>query len=421
MDEPKVSLVIVSRDRPAGLHRLLCSLQFQCYRNFEVIIVTNSEITVSKQVCVVPFDDANISAARNVGIQHSQGDLVAFCDDDAIPEPTWLEELVAPFSNKAVGIAGGFVRGRNGIDFQWKAQQVNQFGFDKPLDIEDEHKAQIFGQQDEWSPKVQGTNCIFRKSLLEELGGFDENFKFYLDETDISYRASKQGWLTAIVPNAEVQHGFLESARRTAMRVPKSLFAEGSSKAYFCKKHGNGASTLQEYDQFKSMQRKRLLQMMVSGLIGPWEVELLLSTLEKGLIAGQKLNLNKPVVSKNKQRDFITYTQGDGINCSGEVIAGSVLSRKTLEKAAIKASSAGKIVTLFCWSFTTLFHRRYFDEMGFWRQTGGLFGKSERDALYFQYATVLSRSKLELKWLKKLRKTDKLSVYRFNKVLTVTK
>ncbi len=421
MDEPKVSLVIVSRDRPDGLRRLLCSLQFQCYRNFEIIVVTNSVITVSNQVCIVPFDDPNISAARNVGIEHSQGDLVAFCDDDAIPEPTWLEHLVAPFSDKAVGIAGGFVRGRNGIDFQWKAQQVNQFGFDKPSVIEDENEGQIFGQQGAWCPKVQGTNCVFRKSLLTELGGFDENFKFYLDETDLCYRASKQGWLTAIVPKAEVQHGFSESARRTAMRVPKSLFAEGSSKAYFCKKHGSGANSVQEFDRFRGEQNQRLIQMMVSGLIAPRDVQMLLSTLEKGLSVGQKLTLKNQVLSKDKQRAFTTYMKKNEANRSGVVLAGSVLSRRTLEKAAIKASGTGKIVTLFCWSFTTLFHRRYFDERGFWRQSGGLFGKSTREAAYFQYATVLSRSKLELNWLQKLRKTDKLSVYRFNKVLTVTK
>ena len=421
MDEPKVSLVIVSRDRPDGLRRLLCSLLFQCYRNFEVIVVTNSDIMASNQVCIVPFDDPNISAARNVGIEHSQGDLVAFCDDDAIPEPTWLEHLVAPFSDKAVGIAGGFVRGRNGIDFQWKAQQVNQFGFDKPLGLEDENLGQIFGQQGAWCPKVQGTNCVFRKSLLEELGRFDENFKFYLDETDLCYRAASKGWLTAIVPKAEVQHGFSESARRTAMRVPKSLFAEGSSKAYFCKKHGNGVSSLEEFDRFRDEQNQRLIQMMVSGLIAPWDVQMLLSTLEKGLCAGQKLTLKNQILNKDKKRDFTTYTQENGATRIGEVIAGSVLSRKTLEKAAVNASNAGKIVTLFCWSFTTLFHRRYFDERGFWRQSGGLFGKSTRDAAYFQYATVISRSKLELNWLQKLRKTDKLSVYRFNKVLTVTK
>lgn len=421
MDEPKVSLVIVSRDRPDGLRRLLCSLKFQCYRNFEVIVVTNSDITFSNQARIVPFDDPNISAARNVGIEHSQGDLIAFCDDDAIPEPIWLEHLVVPFSNKSVGIAGGFVRGRNGIDFQWKAQQVNEFGFDKPLGLEDENVGQIFGQQGAWCPKVQGTNCVFRKSLLTDLGGFDENFKFFLDETDLCYRASSQGWLTAIVPKAEVQHGFSESARRTAMRVPKSLFAEGSSKAYFCKKHGNGANSLQEFDRFRYEQNIRLIQMMVSGLISPLDVQRLLSTLEKGFCAGQKLTLKKPMLNKDKQRDFTTYIEKSREICSGQVIAGSVLSRKTLEKAAIKASNAGKIVTLFCWSFTTLFHRRYFDERGFWRQSGGLFGKSTRDAAYFQYATVLSRSKLELNWLQMLRKTDKLSVYRFNKILTVTK
>lgn len=422
MHEPKISLVIVSRDRPDGLRRLIRALQFQFYKNFEVIVVTNTAIEAVGQAKLIEFDQANISAARNLGIQKSAGELIAFCDDDAVPEPTWLQNLAQPFANPEVGIAGGFVRGRNGIDFQWKAQKVDQFGEDMPLPLKDEGMSQVFTADDAFCPKVQGTNCMFRKSVLLDLGGFDENFGFYLDETDVCYRASKHGWATAIVPDAEVQHGFEASDRRTAERVPKSLFSEGQSKAYFCAKHADIEAASDSIRSFRTAQHKRLIRLMVAGYVMPSDVNFLLKSLDEGLAAGQKPSAVKPLKQGAPyQNKFKTFMSREKPVSSGEIVAGSVLSKKFMIKAALKASQGGAAVTMFCWSYTGLFHRRYFDGRGFWVQKGGLFGKSERKAKYFQFTTLLGRTKKEAERLAKLRGIKKINVFRFQKVVTVIK
>jgi GT2 family glycosyltransferase len=420
--KPEISLVIVSRDRPKGLHLLIKALEFQTYRNFEVIVVTDGKNQFSDRIKYIEFNQANISMARNLGIQAASAELIAFCDDDAIPEPTWLERLTIAFNDPDVGIAGGFVRGRNGIDFQWKAQKVNQYGFDQPLALEDDTKPQTFGEKDGWLPKVQGTNCMFRKEVLQKLGGFDENFEFYLDETDVCTRASLSGWKTAIVPDAEVQHGFEQSTRRTPDRVPRSLFAEGSSKAYFCKKHGGGSDCSAAIEAFRAEQRSRLIRLMISGHLMPAEVKKLLATLETGLIKGETLT---PVTSKPQMRwdvnGFKRFFTKDSANYMAEIFAGSTISKRPLVKAAISASEKGIAATVFCWSFTALFHRRYFDERGFWAQTGGLFGKSVRKDAYFQFITVAGRSKKEAAKLKDMRKISKISIFRFKKLASVIK
>lgn len=422
MYEPKVSVIIVSRDRPDGLARLLTSLRFQFYKNFEVIVVSNALDIGIDRAKHIYFEKPNISAARNRGIEEATGDLIAFCDDDAVPEPTWLEKLIIPFQDETVGVAGGFVRGRNGIDFQWKAQQVDLFGFDRPLEIISEADFQIVEFADRCAPKVQGTNCVFRTSTLISLGGFDEHFEFFLDETDVCMRATRAGWKTAIVPLAEVQHGFEESDRRTANRVPKSLFVEGQSKAYFCKKHAEGLDVKNAYSIFEDEQRKRLLRLFVDGFLSPKDIKALLASLQKGFRVGQGLAVREEQFLQNKNRgDFVVFIGSQEGSSSGEAFLGSLISKRVMIAEALRLSSYNIPCTVLYLSFTTLFHRRYFDMRGFWVQAGGLFGKSNRKQPYFQLMTVLARGVKELAFLKNTRKIEKISFFRFKRLSKVIK
>ncbi|KAB7614548.1 glycosyltransferase [Amylibacter sp. SFDW26] len=422
MYEPKISVVVVSRDRPDGLARLLTSLRFQFYKNFEVIVVCNTHDFDIERVKYVHFDEPNISAARNLGIEAAAGDLIAFCDDDAVPEPTWLEMLITPFDDQKIGVAGGFVRGRNGIDFQWKAQQVDCFGNDKPLELGTDADFSVVQADKGHAPKVQGTNCMFRKSMLVALGGFDEEFQFYLDETDVCVRASQAGWQTAIVPKAEVQHGFEESDRRTVNRVPKSLFAEGKSKAHYCKKHVNDYNPESVYKTFEAEQRKRLLKLLVDGLIEPKDIKVLLRTLRMGFTEGQKrLVCNDQKEIRHTNDEFLEFVNEWDNDLRGEAFVGSHISKKQMIQCAMDLASKGIPCTLLYWSFTALFHHRFFDERGFWVQTGGLFGKSDRAQSIFKFNRIFSRGLSEILFLKKFRKIEKISFFRFKRVLKVTK
>lgn len=286
MKTEPVSLVIVSQKRPEHLMLLLQSLRHQTHSNFEVVVVADFvPPEFENHVKFIPYFEANISAARNLGLTSSTAEIIAFCDDDAIPDPPWLKRLVSSFVSNEVGAATGFTRGRNGISRQWGAMRFDRIGNDLPFEIEGTKPFEIYEPSPETPIKLIGTNMAFRKSALLGIDGFDENYHFFLDETDAKLRMDRAGWKTAIVAQAQIHHGFAASARRSENRVPTDLFEIGASKAYFCKSHLDGEiePVLRE---FTNEQIIRLTSLVEQHKLRRREVTPLMDSLANGISEG---------------------------------------------------------------------------------------------------------------------------------------
>lgn len=395
---PRVSLIIVSRHRPEALKRVAASLRFQSYTNFEVILVSDAPdrsflagIPASENMLHIPFDQANISAARNLGLAHAQGEIVAFCDDDAVPDPNWLTALVQPFSNPTIASAGGFVRGRNGFSYQWKALLSDLRGEDTPLNIDQTSPYVEVPFDGDRFAKLQGTNCAFRRDALLGIGGFDEGFRFYLDETDVCLRLAQAGHSAAFVNGAEVHHGFEESALRSAARVPRSLFEIGASKRRYLDKNCAEERVLEAEQRFFFDQKKRLLRLMVEGRLEPRDVPALMGTLRDGFNTIPKMVKSSHLVA---ERAFSPLNAGK--NPKAVALAAGVLASRALTERAQELAKCGTPVVVFRFARNSLFHRRYFDERGFWVQTGGVFGRSSRTDPLFSWWTLRQRTRREL-------------------------
>lgn len=371
-----VSVIVVSRDRPDHLRLCLRALSLQDHPRFEVIVVADPQsiaVVEAEAIKCVPFDEANISRARNAGLAVAAADIVAFIDDDAVAEPTWLSRLTAPLANPHISVTGGFVRARDGISLQWGAAAANTFGERLPLSV-DAAEVSLHKGRPGYAIRTEGTNCAFRRQVLAEIGGFDPVFRFYLDETDVNMRLAAQGHVTAIVPNATVQHGFAASARRAPDRAPRDLRDIGASTIAFMRKHTQADDPIAgPISRLISEQRARLIRHMVSGGLEPRDVGRLMATLMAGIVDGGMIEISPlPAITSNAA--FSKFPAGPR---SGLLLAGRIWQAGALRKKAVQAAGEGKIVTLLLFSPTARPHRMQFHPDGYWEQRGGLFGRSD--------------------------------------------
>jgi O-antigen biosynthesis protein len=408
MNAAPVSVVIVSRGRPGLLLRCLTGVGQLCYPAFEVIVVADpAGVTTVKNAAwadrtkLVGFDEANISAARNAGIVQASGEIVAFIDDDAVPEPTWLDHLVAPFTDPGVAATGGFVIGRNGISLQWGARGVDVFGRKIALDHADDAPFEPV-LPDGFVTKTEGTNFAVRRDTLATLGGFDPAFRFFLDETDFNMRLAADGGRTLLVPRAIVHHGFAASTRRAGDRAPTDLTEIGASSAVFLRKHAPDADMPGELARIKADQRRALLRYMVDGGLEPRDIARRLSELESGFGEG----LQRPLAPLPKlappKAPFQPQPQPSAVRPSTHV-AGRPWQRRRLNAQASAAVARGEIVTVFRFSPTALPHRVRFHEGGWWEQRGGLFGRAVRDGPSFRFQSFGTRVTREWQRVARLR------------------
>jgi cellulose synthase/poly-beta-1,6-N-acetylglucosamine synthase-like glycosyltransferase len=115
-DLPRCTVIIPTRDRPADLDRCLGAVSVLDYPNFDVLVIENAPATdASRTVAqrwgarylVEPVPGA--SRTRNLGARNSASDVLAFLDDDAVPERGWLTHLAKEFDDPNVACAAGRV------------------------------------------------------------------------------------------------------------------------------------------------------------------------------------------------------------------------------------------------------------------------------------------------------------------------
>lgn len=399
MEALSTSVIIVSRERPKALARCLLGVFQSKHPNLEVVVVADASglaaiatLPFSDQIKTTQFDEANISRARNEGLALAAGEIVAFIDDDAIPEPSWIFRLTEPFKDPTVAAAGGYVRGRNGISFQWRARSVDTAGRTRPLHVPSRNPM-VFSPPECQAVKTEGTNCAFRRKVLAEMGGFDPIYAFYLDETDVNMRLAVAGYCTAIVPLAQVHHGYFPSERRTSARVPRTLFDVGRSIAVFHRKYADPVDARMAWRAERIEQRKRLLRLMQIGALEPTDVLRLMRTLKDGHANGAQVHLTSNSSIPPSKHAFAKIVQ---TNYHHRVLSGRIWQRRRLRNAARRLVLANVRVTIVILSPTLLFHRIRFLSDGFWEQTGGIFGKSSRNQPLFQFYSFKSRVKEEM-------------------------
>lgn len=374
MKDFAVALVIVSQRRPRELERCLAALSYQSLINFEIIVVADRAPLVSRflhtPVRFIEFTDGNISKARNIGVEAAGAPIIAFCDDDAVPDPFWLERLVEPFYlHDDVGGATGFVRGRNGISYQWQAVAFNRSGQDIAFDPPSLSETTILDPHPNFFYKCIGTNCAFRRDVLHALGGFDHGYHYYLDDTDLSKRLSEAGHKSALVPNAQVIHSYRPSRGRGANRVPQSLYDLGASTHHFLRRH-NPRHSDYHLQKFFRDQSARLRHFFHYGMVDSRDINGLLRDLRKGIEAGGQRRSITPL-PKIKAQTLIALElrRFDAI----------LRSHRKFDH-----DGAGILISLRLWP-TAHAAKLSFNRGGYWWLRMGRFGRLKREGRFWRY------------------------------------
>lgn len=244
---PKVSIVINTDGRAASLALTLASLRYLSYSEFEVVVVTGPTPDDTQQVLdpwrgqikIGHCPERNLSRSRNIGIELASGEILAFIDDDAIPEPEWLTYVVSAFvSDDRVGAAGGPLHDHTGKGYQWRFGTVNRLA-NAATDWNCAAPQHNFPMSYSF-PHLIGANSAFRREALLDVQGFDEEYDYYLDESDLICRMVDAGWHVAQLDNAFVHHKFMASTIRTHQRVLKSHYAVLKNKLYFMLMNARG-------------------------------------------------------------------------------------------------------------------------------------------------------------------------------------
>jgi O-antigen biosynthesis protein len=205
---PRVSVIVCTHNGQATLAECLARLTTLKYPDFEVIAVDDGSSDASAEIAkaygarLVETGHRGLSHARNVGIAHASGEIVAFLDDDAYPDQDWLYYIAASLrANGHAGVGGpNIAPDDDGLVAECVAAAPGGPIHVLISDREAEH--------------VPGCNMAFRKSALEEVGGFDERFRVAGDDVDVCWRLQESGRTLGFSAGAVVMHRRRDSVRR---------------------------------------------------------------------------------------------------------------------------------------------------------------------------------------------------------------
>lgn len=234
---PTISIVVAVYNGAATIRECLDSLLAIAYpvEKFEIIVVNNASRDNTAEILADYLPDIKVfnepkrgpAAARNCGIRHASGDVIALTDVDCTVSPQWLNALVAPLANPAVGISGGKILSRRPHNY------IEAFG----EQIHD-HESAITKYK---IPYVITMNWAARKTLLREIGCFDESFLRGSD-SEFSMRLAQTDYQIAYAPDALIYHRNEKNLRglfhegyihgRYANKILKKHFSFVESRGY---------------------------------------------------------------------------------------------------------------------------------------------------------------------------------------------
>lgn len=214
-----------------ALDDCIAALDRQTFRDFAVILIDNSGQGLTGrfahrkdasppgsaplQIIENP-QNVGFGTAINQAAAASQGDYVATLNDDCVPNPEWLAELIAVIEREyEIGMCASQVR-MAGPD----ADVLDSAGMVISRDAASKQRGFLESpanfSKDEEVLCPSASAALYRREMLEDVGGFDESYFLYCEDTDLGLRARWAGWQARYAAKAIVMHRYSHSAGRVS-------------------------------------------------------------------------------------------------------------------------------------------------------------------------------------------------------------
>jgi len=210
----KVSVIIVNWNGKQHLEECLDSLSKQTFKAFETILVDNGSVDGSTEFVETNFPGVKIvrldknegfCRGNNIGLQHARGNFIALLNNDTLVDMNWLEELFkAMTKHYHVGICASCIvnyYSRDVLDTAGDGFDLCGVGYKigEGMPVTKFQKERyVFG--------ACAGAALYRRSMIDEIGFFDERFFALGEDLDLSFRARLAGYKCLYVPGAIVYH-----------------------------------------------------------------------------------------------------------------------------------------------------------------------------------------------------------------------
>jgi len=252
-NEPLISVVVPTRDRPAALGLCLEALSAQsALGGLEVVVVDDGSTAASEVAAVVAhYPQARLvraagrgpAAARNMGARNARGTILCFTDDDCVPEREWAERLAGAIERGADAVAGTTVSAGGAL------ADASEIVAQAPAQSKD-------------VPFAPSNNLACTKAAFEETP-FDESYPHAAaEDREWCARLAAGGYVLRTVPDARLVHrqaltlwGFLRRQVR---------YGEG---AYRFRRRDGGPARLERPTFYAALLRRSFARSFTVGLL----------------------------------------------------------------------------------------------------------------------------------------------------------
>ncbi len=236
----KFSAIVPTYNRVITLRQTLAALVAQDYRDYEITVVDDGSSDGTPEMIATQFPSVRYfyqqnrgpAVARNRGIRESSGDIIAFTDDDCLPPRDWLTRLADGYTRypDAMGVGGGLIAPENVLAQNLFAQYERYLS----------RTVYSVGAQEYLGgfecPAGGTANMSFRRTMLDQVGGFDERFPVPAGEdADLKLRVCQRGHRLLYVPT-----WMIHLQEYSWRRFYRQCYVRGVGRNYFESKHGSG-------------------------------------------------------------------------------------------------------------------------------------------------------------------------------------